>query len=118
MISKMISLFSAGLLLGLYFLAASRQLFSPYSACMFLSPATTFPFCLRVDDKLTSVFCYVCCRLGRRFLFLEGGTQMFLCEIAVGIMIKFSVEDPSNTALASAILALICIYVAGFAWSW
>jgi len=71
-----------------------------------------------VNVASTVVAIVIVDRLGRRFLFLEGGTQMFLCEIAVGIMIKFSVEDPSNTALASAILALICIYVAGFAWSW
>lgn len=59
-------------------------------------------------------------RLGRRFLFLEGGVQMFVCEIAVAFLVKANFEGGSgtNTHLADAIIALICIYVAGFAWSW
>jgi hypothetical protein len=56
--------------------------------------------------------------LGRRFLFIQGGTQMLVCEVVVGVLIMKSVASPGNTALASAIIALICIYVAGFAWSW
>ena len=43
---------------------------------------------------------------------------MLLCEVAVGIMIKYNFDAPGNDALGSAIIALICIYVAGFAWSW
>lgn len=57
-------------------------------------------------------------RAGRRFLFLEGGIQMIFCEVAVGILIHFNFTNPGNSSLSSAIVALICIYVAGFAWSW
>lgn len=58
---------------------------------------------------------------GRRFLFIEGGVQMIICEVLVGILIKMNFEagpSNSNPAMANAIIALICLYVAGFAWSW
>jgi hypothetical protein len=51
-------------------------------------------------------------------LFIEGGIQMLICEVVVGILIKKNFESPGNDALASGIIALICLYVAGFAWSW
>ncbi len=57
-------------------------------------------------------------RLGRRFLFLEGGSQMVACLVIVGILIKLTNEQPDNAHLASAVVGVICIYVAGFAWSW
>eukprot|EP00798_Chlamydomonas_sp_ICE-L_P024848 gene24848-10505_t len=45
-------------------------------------------------------------KLGRRFLFIAGGLQ-------------FNFEaDSSSTAMATAIVAFICLFVAGFAWSW
>ena len=44
---------------------------------------------------------------------------MVICEVIVGVMIKYNFEGMSNNeALGSAIIAFICIYVAGFAWSW
>jgi len=57
-------------------------------------------------------------RLGRKFLFIQGGAQMIICEVAVGILIKYNFEGPGNSAMANAIIALICLYVAAFAWSW
>jgi sugar porter (SP) family MFS transporter len=57
-------------------------------------------------------------RLGRKFLFIQGGVQMIICEVAVGILIKYNFEGPGNSAMANAIIALICLYVAAFAWSW
>ncbi|KAG0481501.1 hypothetical protein HPP92_012359 [Vanilla planifolia] len=61
-------------------------------------------------------------RLGRRMLFLEGGTQMFICQIVVGtlIAVKFgtSGEGELSRTYAAFIVAFICIYVSGFAWSW
>ncbi|KAJ8434896.1 hypothetical protein Cgig2_003335 [Carnegiea gigantea] len=60
---------------------------------------------------------------GRRFLFLEGGVQMFICQIAVAIFIgvKFGVSgDPTNLPewYAIVVVLFICIYVSAFAWSW
>lgn len=61
-------------------------------------------------------------RAGRRKLFLQGGTQMFVMQIAVGILlgVAFSKYDTSNLPSYIVYIALvfICIFVAGFAWSW
>ncbi|BBG92740.1 Major facilitator superfamily protein [Prunus dulcis] len=61
-------------------------------------------------------------RFGRRALFLQGGVQMLICQIAVGVMIgmKFGVsgEGAFSKGEANWILFLICAYVAAFAWSW
>ncbi|KAL2531813.1 Sugar transport protein 1 [Abeliophyllum distichum] len=62
-------------------------------------------------------------RLGRRTLFLEGGVQMLIFQIAVAALIgvKFGVTgDVTELPKWFAIVVVICIcfYVAGFAWSW
>ncbi|KAG0497115.1 hypothetical protein HPP92_001578 [Vanilla planifolia] len=75
---------------------------------------------VNVFATLVSVFTVD--RLGRRKLFLQGGAQMLACQIAVGtlIAIKFgtSGEGHLSRAYAGTVVAFICIYVAGFAWSW
>ncbi|KAL0911253.1 hypothetical protein M5K25_019380 [Dendrobium thyrsiflorum] len=61
-------------------------------------------------------------RLGRRKLFLQGGVQMIVCQIVVGTLIgvKFGTSGQGSLSgtYASFVVAFICIYVAGFAWSW
>ncbi|KAI9080506.1 hypothetical protein K1719_037472 [Acacia pycnantha] len=61
-------------------------------------------------------------RVGRRILFLEGGIQMLVCQIGVGIMIAvhFGVNGQGSFSKGEAnfLLFLICGYVAAFAWSW
>ncbi|XP_020576754.1 sugar transport protein 11-like [Phalaenopsis equestris] len=61
-------------------------------------------------------------RLGRRKLFLEGGLQMIISQVLVGtligVMFGTSGQGTLSGAYASFVLAFICIYVAGFAWSW
>ncbi|KAF6250807.1 sugar carrier protein A [Scenedesmus sp. NREL 46B-D3] len=57
-------------------------------------------------------------RVGRRALFIQGGIQMLVCEVVAGLLIMRNFEAPGNDALASGIIALLCLYVAGFAWSW
>ena len=49
---------------------------------------------------------------------MEGGAQMLICEVIVGVLIKYNFESPGNVSMAAAIIAFICIYDAGFAWSW
>ncbi|OWM77539.1 sugar carrier protein C [Punica granatum] len=76
-----------------------------------------------VNVVATLVSIYGVDRWGRRFLFLEGGTQMLICQILVTICIaaKFGVDgNPGDLPKWYAILVVlfICIYVAGFAWSW
>ncbi|KAK1422647.1 hypothetical protein QVD17_17933 [Tagetes erecta] len=60
---------------------------------------------------------------GRRFLFIEGGTQMVVCQVVIAIFIgiKFGVNGESGDIskwYAIVVVFFICIYVAGFAWSW
>lgn len=61
-------------------------------------------------------------KFGRRILFLEGGVQMIICQIAVGVMIglKFGVQGVGtlSSTEANLVLFMICAYVAAFAWSW
>ncbi|KAK4746411.1 hypothetical protein SAY87_012723 [Trapa incisa] len=76
-----------------------------------------------VNVLATGVSIYGVDKWGRRFLFLEGGVQMFVCQLAVGISIwsKFGVEgDPGLLPkwYSIVVVLLICIYVAAFAWSW
>ncbi|KAI3918878.1 hypothetical protein MKW98_017326 [Papaver atlanticum] len=61
-------------------------------------------------------------KLGRRVLFLQGGLQMLICQILVGVVLamKFGVEGVGSMSKSSSylVLILICAYVAAFAWSW
>ncbi|KAG0548817.1 hypothetical protein BDA96_01G200200 [Sorghum bicolor] len=66
-------------------------------------------------------------KLGRRKLFFQGGCQMLVCQVVIGTLIgvEFGATGdgdgdgatiPKNSA--ATVVAFICIYVAGFAWSW
>ncbi|KAM5587803.1 hypothetical protein ABKV19_006314 [Rosa sericea] len=61
---------------------------------------------------------------GRRFLFLEGGLQMFITQVVVGSAMAWKFGTSGNPGelskgfAATLLVTLICIYVAGFAWSW
>ncbi|WCJ41424.1 Sugar transport protein 1 [Euphorbia peplus] len=62
-------------------------------------------------------------RYGRRFLFLEGGVQMFIFHGLVAALIgaKFGLSGVAvnlSTGYAIGIVICICCFVAGFAWSW
>ncbi|KAH0697180.1 hypothetical protein KY290_014622 [Solanum tuberosum] len=76
-----------------------------------------------VNVIATVVSIYYVDKLGRRFLFLEGGVQMLFCQIAVAILIaiKFGVNGTPGELpkwYAIVVVIFICVYVAGFAWSW
>ncbi|XP_058086167.1 sugar transport protein 5 [Magnolia sinica] len=65
---------------------------------------------------------FVVDRFGRRFLFMQGGAQMIICQVAVacvlGAKIGASGEGTLSKAYSGAVLMLMCIYAAGFGWSW
>ncbi|KAI3456348.1 hypothetical protein Pfo_013011 [Paulownia fortunei] len=76
-----------------------------------------------VNFVATAVSIYGVDRWGRRFLFLVGGIQMLICQILVAIFIavKFGVDGNPGALpkwYATVVVMFICIYVAGFAWSW
>lgn len=75
-----------------------------------------------VNVLATFVSVFTVDKFGRRILFLEGGTQMMLCQVAIGAVIgvKFGVNGTGSLTggMADLTLFLICAYVAAFAWSW
>ncbi|KAL6990845.1 Transcription factor stp1 [Sarracenia purpurea var. burkii] len=77
-----------------------------------------------VNVGATLVSIYGVDKWGRRFLFLQGGTQMLICQIVVAACFgaKFGIQgDPGELlpkSCAIVVVLFICIYVAGFAWSW
>ncbi|NP_001268040.1 hexose transporter [Vitis vinifera] len=77
----------------------------------------------RVNVLATIVSIYGVDKWVRRFLFLEGGTQMLICQVIVAtcILVKFGVDGepwclPKWYAIV--VVLFICVYVSGFAWSW
>ncbi|XP_052202869.1 sugar carrier protein C-like [Diospyros lotus] len=76
-----------------------------------------------VNVLATLVSVYGVDKWGRRFLFLEGGAQMLICQAVVAACIgaKFGIDgNPGEVPkwYAIVVVTFICIYVAGFAWSW
>ncbi|KAK2972631.1 hypothetical protein RJ640_000591, partial [Escallonia rubra] len=75
-----------------------------------------------VNVFATLVSIFTVDKFGRRALFLEGGAQMLICQIAVGCVIAsvFGVtgEGTFSKSLGNVTVFLICVYVAAFAWSW
>uniref|UniRef100_A0A2N9F6X0 Major facilitator superfamily (MFS) profile domain-containing protein n=1 Tax=Fagus sylvatica TaxID=28930 RepID=A0A2N9F6X0_FAGSY len=61
-------------------------------------------------------------KLGRRILFLEGGIQMTICQVASGILVSlrfgFAGEGFFTRGETNLILFLSYAYIAAFAWSW
>ncbi|KAL5559004.1 hypothetical protein UlMin_035215 [Ulmus minor] len=65
---------------------------------------------------------FVVDRYGRRFLFLVGGIQMFVCQVGVACVLAATtgVSGTKHITKGYAILVLVlmCLYAAGFGWSW
>ncbi|OMO94315.1 Sugar/inositol transporter [Corchorus olitorius] len=61
-------------------------------------------------------------RYGRRFLFLEGGIQMFVCQVGVAVVLAVTTGVSGTKQISKGyavlVLVLMCIYAAGFGWSW
>ncbi|XP_072993625.1 hexose carrier protein HEX6-like [Typha latifolia] len=59
-------------------------------------------------------------KFGRRALFMVGGIQMFVSQVMIGGIIGTQLGDHGGMSKGYAylVLVLICIYVAGFGWSW
>ncbi|KAM7462768.1 hypothetical protein LguiA_030889 [Lonicera macranthoides] len=59
--------------------------------------------------------------LGRRFLLLEAGVQMFLAQLVIAIILGLKVTDYTNDlgkGFAILVVIMVCTFVSAFAWSW
>ncbi|CAL0327817.1 unnamed protein product [Lupinus luteus] len=59
-------------------------------------------------------------RLGRRVLLISGGIQMITCQVIVAIIlgIKFGPNEELSKGYSAVVVALICLFVLAFGWSW
>ena len=60
-------------------------------------------------------------KFGRRNLFLYSGAFMIACQIICGATLGHYFSDGSSKLpdnVSNGVLAVICVYVANFAWSW
>lgn len=59
-------------------------------------------------------------RIGRKTLFLVGGLQMLASQVIIGVIITVAeVRDGViGERYGYAVVVLVCVYVAGFGWSW
>jgi len=59
-------------------------------------------------------------RFGRRKLFLVGGAQMILSQFTVSAILaaKFKDYEEMDDGYPYLVLITMCVFVAGFAWSW
>ncbi|KAL4422990.1 hypothetical protein ABPG77_005470 [Micractinium sp. CCAP 211/92] len=60
-------------------------------------------------------------KFGRKFLFIEGGIQMIAAQITTGVVLAIEFPKYNNvlpTHVSIGVLIVICVFVAGFAWSW
>lgn len=74
-----------------------------------------------VNVLSTLLSIYMVDKLGRRFLLLEAGVQMFLAHIVIAIVLGIKLSDkPNNLGRNYSILVviMICTFVSSFAWSW
>ncbi|KAI8564529.1 hypothetical protein RHMOL_Rhmol03G0188700 [Rhododendron molle] len=59
-------------------------------------------------------------KIGRRVLLMVGGVQMLVSQIIVGSIMAAQLGDHGGVSKGYALVVLIfiCVYVAGFGWSW
>nr|CAD1825152.1 unnamed protein product [Ananas comosus var. bracteatus] len=76
--------------------------------------------CVNLASILVSAFTVD--RLGRRKLFIVGGAQMIICQVAVAWIMGAKIGADGEAAMpkgyAAAVLVLMCAFSAGFGLSW
>ncbi|XP_050236225.1 sugar transport protein 8-like [Mercurialis annua] len=73
---------------------------------------------VNVLSTLVAVFCVD--KVGRRFLLIQAAFQMFVAQTIMGGVLAAFLKSTNMMPRVPAmfVLVLICIFVAGFAWSW
>ncbi|CAA7398021.1 unnamed protein product [Spirodela intermedia] len=59
-------------------------------------------------------------RWGRRPLLISGGIQMIVCQVTVAVMLGLKLPDTGELSrgFSIAVVAVVCLFVAAFGWSW
>ena len=100
---------------------------APTAASLGASPRGALGAAVAVGGALwlgTFVSVWVADRAGRRPLLLQGGLQMLVCEVALAAVLGVYMKSGGGGAAvlppgaAAAALALMCLFVLGFSWSW
>ncbi|KAF2315850.1 hypothetical protein GH714_040397 [Hevea brasiliensis] len=73
-----------------------------------------------VGTAATFISMLIVDKLGRRVMLIFGGVQMLLSQTVIGCVMASELGDHGSIGKGYAylVLTMICIYVAGFAWSW
>lgn len=65
---------------------------------------------------------FVIDRYGRKVLFMAGGVQMVVCQVAIAWIMGAKIGNGGEAAMAHpyavAVLVFTCLHTAGFGWSW
>ncbi|KAK1301922.1 Sugar transport protein 5 [Acorus calamus] len=65
---------------------------------------------------------FVVDRYGRKVLFIQGGIQMIVCQVGVAWILAAKIGTDGEATLSRGysvgMLVLMCLYAAGFGWSW
>lgn len=110
------------------------QQFTGINAIMFYAPVLFNTLGFKDDASLysavitgavnvvsTVVSIYAVDKVGRRFLLLEAGVQMFLSQTVIAVILGLKVKDHSSSlhnGYAIFVVILVCTFVSAFAWSW
>ncbi|TVU14353.1 hypothetical protein EJB05_37816, partial [Eragrostis curvula] len=69
-----------------------------------------------------TLFTFVVDRFGRRALFMVGGVQMIICQVAIAWVMGAQLGKAGDVVMARpfavAVLVFTCLHSAGFGWSW
>lgn len=92
-----------------------------YGTTFFQSTGQSDPFVFTVISNVVNVVTtvpgmFMMERVGRRKLLIWGALWMFLCELIVAIL--GTTASTGNHGAQKALVALVCLYVAGFASTW
>ncbi|KAG5554777.1 hypothetical protein RHGRI_012362 [Rhododendron griersonianum] len=70
----------------------------------------------------TVVSIYSVDKVGRRFLLLEAGVQMFISQTVIAVILGLKLKDSTSSSLPSGlailVVIMVCTFVSSFAWSW
>ncbi|KAH9647832.1 MFS domain-containing protein [Citrus sinensis] len=103
-------------IIGLYAPVLLRTLKLGESASLLLSAVVTGG----IGTVLTIISMILVDKLGRKILFLVGGIQILVSQVIIGSIMAAELGDHGGLSQGYAylILVLVCVYSAGFSYSW